>query len=273
MSIFTKALDILNPKVDTPTKVTWDGPEGALFKGVPNDDEGQLFMALLKKFAPNLNWKKRGRGKRAELAVEHSRWGGPRGFDQDLPMDHASHYSLYPTNLDEVHWTTDRTKAKNYRATSDWYRAECERQGKEISRLRDRAVELSQDIHDRTAQMAHLRDLVDKRNATVDELSTELRNAEDVIRGYQEALQNNSNGIQTATLSCRLCGANEDARSMGEQLGVSLCRSCDGYYSDEELQEKLEASCDFSWEDSRSPKTFNFQGVNVQVTVTNTDES
>lgn len=98
-------------------------------------------------------------------------------------------------------------------------------------------------------RVAHLEDLLRQRNDTVAELRTELRNAEDVLRGYQEALQNNSNGIQTATLSCRLCGANEDARSMGEQLGVSLCRSCEGYFSDEELQEELECLVDFSWEE------------------------
>ena len=108
-------------------------------------------------------------------------------------------------------------------------------------------------------RVAHLEDLLRQRNVTIKGLRADLAR-----------LTNQTDGL---TLSCRLCGADEDARSMGEQLGVSLCRSCDGYYSDEELQEKLEASCDFSWEDSRSPKTFNFQGVNVQVTVTNTDES
>lgn len=38
---------------------------------------------------------------------------------------------------------------------------------------------------------------------------------------------------------CELCGAREDERSMQDQCGVDLCRSCVNYYSDEELEELL----------------------------------
>jgi len=44
---------------------------------------------------------------------------------------------------------------------------------------------------------------------------------------------------RSGMLPCTLCGRWEDARSMGEQLGVSLCRSCDGQYDDNELRMEL----------------------------------
>ena len=45
--------------------------------------------------------------------------------------------------------------------------------------------------------------------------------------------------LDNGTLPCHLCGRWEDARSMGEQLGVNLCRSCDGQYDDDELRMEL----------------------------------
>ena len=38
--------------------------------------------------------------------------------------------------------------------------------------------------------------------------------------------------------TCQLCGRQEDERAMQEQCGISLCLSCDGLYTDEELKEK-----------------------------------
>ena len=38
-------------------------------------------------------------------------------------------------------------------------------------------------------------------------------------------------------MNCELCGRKEDERAMQEQCGLSLCLSCDGKYTDEELKE------------------------------------
>jgi len=40
--------------------------------------------------------------------------------------------------------------------------------------------------------------------------------------------------------NCQLCGKREDERNTQEQMGYTICLSCDGLYSDEELQEKME---------------------------------
>jgi len=100
---FREALGALTPTVDILTRSGGDGRERSLFKGVPNDAEGELFLALLKKYAPRINWWRRGRGNRAELATEHGHTA--RGFDQDLPVALSTHFSIYPTNLEEVYHT------------------------------------------------------------------------------------------------------------------------------------------------------------------------
>ena len=41
-------------------------------------------------------------------------------------------------------------------------------------------------------------------------------------------------------MNCELCGKKEDERAMQEQCGLSLCLSCDGKYTDEELEERTE---------------------------------
>jgi ribosome-binding protein aMBF1 (putative translation factor) len=37
-------------------------------------------------------------------------------------------------------------------------------------------------------------------------------------------------------MNCEICGKNEDERNIQEQSGMNICLSCDGRYSDEELQ-------------------------------------
>ena len=37
--------------------------------------------------------------------------------------------------------------------------------------------------------------------------------------------------------TCQLCGKREDERNIQEQMGYTICNSCDGLYSDEELEE------------------------------------
>ena len=41
---------------------------------------------------------------------------------------------------------------------------------------------------------------------------------------------------------CNLCGKLEDERNSQIQCGFILCNSCDGLYSDEELQDQLDNS-------------------------------
>ena len=36
-------------------------------------------------------------------------------------------------------------------------------------------------------------------------------------------------------MKCQLCGKQEDERATQEQCGYSLCLSCDGKYTDEEI--------------------------------------
>jgi len=144
---FEEALMSLEDSPELPTKVNWNGRdesrqnsdsrESSLFKGVPNNAEGRLFMALLKKYAPKIRWRKRGRGKRADLAESLSYWNTEKGvahakrhnldlekrrkwsrgdFDQDLPIDHASHFSLYPRNLDKVFYDSRTSWAESQKA-------------------------------------------------------------------------------------------------------------------------------------------------------------
>jgi hypothetical protein len=42
--------------------------------------------------------------------------------------------------------------------------------------------------------------------------------------------------------TCQLCGKHEDERNTQEQMGYTICLRCDGLYSDEELQDKMEQS-------------------------------
>ena len=42
--------------------------------------------------------------------------------------------------------------------------------------------------------------------------------------------------------TCQLCGKHEDERNIQEQMGYTICLRCDGLYSDEELQDKMEKS-------------------------------
>jgi CRISPR/Cas system-associated protein Cas10 (large subunit of type III CRISPR-Cas system) len=42
--------------------------------------------------------------------------------------------------------------------------------------------------------------------------------------------------------TCQLCGKHEDERNTQEQMGYTICSRCDGLYSDEELQDKMEQS-------------------------------
>jgi|TARA_R100001163_G_C4910486_1_gene95030 hypothetical protein len=39
---------------------------------------------------------------------------------------------------------------------------------------------------------------------------------------------------------CDLCHKSVDERSTQEQSGFTLCLTCHGYYSDEEIKEKME---------------------------------
>jgi ribosome-binding protein aMBF1 (putative translation factor) len=41
-------------------------------------------------------------------------------------------------------------------------------------------------------------------------------------------------------MNCELCGKKEDERAMQEQCGMNLCLSCDGQFTDEELEERTE---------------------------------
>ncbi len=36
--------------------------------------------------------------------------------------------------------------------------------------------------------------------------------------------------------TCELCGKREDERNIQEQMGHTICNSCDGLYSDEEIK-------------------------------------
>ena len=42
--------------------------------------------------------------------------------------------------------------------------------------------------------------------------------------------------------NCQLCGKLEDERNTQTQGGYTLCVGCDGLYSDEELEDKMEKS-------------------------------
>jgi len=41
--------------------------------------------------------------------------------------------------------------------------------------------------------------------------------------------------------TCELCGKHEDERNIQEQMGYTICNSCNGLYSDEELEERMNA--------------------------------
>ena len=36
--------------------------------------------------------------------------------------------------------------------------------------------------------------------------------------------------------TCQLCGKREDERNIQEQMGYTICNSCNGLYSDEEIK-------------------------------------
>ena len=63
----------------------------SLFENVPNNDRGAEFLAMLKEFAPELKFKRRGRGPRKN----GTQW-------RDLPISEAERFSIYPTNLNDV---------------------------------------------------------------------------------------------------------------------------------------------------------------------------
>ena len=46
--------------------------------------------------------------------------------------------------------------------------------------------------------------------------------------------------------TCELCGKHEDERNTQEQMGYTICLGCDGLYSDEELEERMEP---IHWDD------------------------
>ena len=58
--------------------------------------------------------------------------------------------------------------------------------------------------------------------------------------------------------TCELCGKREDERNIQEQMGYTICNSCDGLYSDEELQDKIDSENNYSnprpihWDDYSS---------------------
>lgn len=62
---------------------------------VPNDETGQYFLKLFKKYLNNKSYsfKKRSRGKRAEKARKDGKWS--RSYDSHLPMHHAERFQLY----------------------------------------------------------------------------------------------------------------------------------------------------------------------------------
>ena len=51
-------------------------------------------------------------------------------------------------------------------------------------------------------------------------------------------IEQQESGESHSPNQCNLCGKIVDERAMQEQCGLSLCISCDGKYSDEELSEK-----------------------------------
>ena len=57
-------------------------------------------------------------------------------------------------------------------------------------------------------------------------------------------IEQQESGESHSPNQCNLCGKIVDERAMQEQCGLSLCISCDGKYSDEELSEKkVESNC------------------------------
>jgi len=53
-------------------------------------------------------------------------------------------------------------------------------------------------------------------------------------------IEQQESGESHSPNQCNLCGKIVDERAMQEQCGLSLCISCDGKYSDEELFDMLE---------------------------------
>ena len=57
---------------------------------------------------------------------------------------------------------------------------------------------------------------------------------------------------------CQLCGKHEDERNTQQQMGYTICLGCDGLYSDEELQDKIDSENNYSnprpihWDDYSS---------------------
>ena len=41
--------------------------------------------------------------------------------------------------------------------------------------------------------------------------------------------------------TCELCGKREDERNIQEQMGYTICNSCDGLFSDEEIKFQMSA--------------------------------
>ena len=58
--------------------------------------------------------------------------------------------------------------------------------------------------------------------------------------------------------TCQLCGKHEDERNTQQQMGYTICLGCDGLYSDEELQDKIDSENNYSnprpihWDDYSS---------------------
>ena len=58
--------------------------------------------------------------------------------------------------------------------------------------------------------------------------------------------------------TCELCGKLEYERNTQEQMGYTICLGCDGLYSDEELQDKIDSENNYSnprpihWDDYSS---------------------
>jgi hypothetical protein len=46
--------------------------------------------------------------------------------------------------------------------------------------------------------------------------------------------------------TCELCGKHEDERNTQQQMGYTICLGCDGLYSDEELQDKIDSENNYS---------------------------
>ena len=57
----------------------------------------------------------------------------------------------------------------------------------------------------------------------------------DYIIGNDIKFDDQESGESHSPNQCNLCGKIVDERAMQEQCGLSLCISCDGKYSDEEL--------------------------------------